>query len=100
LSREVRQLAAMAAAVASGQPVQAVMTRYRVWPATRKSMLAATLQRLPVARCNALLQHCARIDRISKGQAAGNAWDELLQLTLTLAGTQTLPDSARMGQVS
>jgi DNA polymerase-3 subunit delta len=100
LSREVRQLAAMAAAVASGQPVQAVMTRYRVWPATRKSMVAAALQRLPVARCNALLQHCARIDRISKGQAAGNAWDELLQLTLTLAGTQTLPDSARMGQVS
>ena len=100
LSREIRQLAAMAAAVASGQPVQAVMTRYRVWPATRKSMVAAALQRLPVSRCNALLQHCARIDRVSKGQAAGNAWDELLQLTLTLAGNQALPDSARMEQVS
>ena len=63
-------------------------------------MVAAALQRLPVMRCNALLQHCACIDRISKGQAAGNAWNELLQLTLTLAGTQALPDSARMEQVS
>ena len=100
LSREIRQLAVMAVAVASGQPVQAVMTRYRVWPAARKSMLAAALQRLPAARCNTLLQHCARVDRVSKGQAAGNAWDELLQLTLTLAGNQALPDTARMEQVS
>ena len=100
LSREIRQLAAMAAAVATGQPVQAVITRYRVWPATRKSMLAAVLQRLSATQCNSLLQHCARIDRISKGQAAGNAWDELLHLTFMLAGNQALPDSARMEQVS
>jgi len=100
LSREIRQLAAMAAAVASGQPVQAVITRYRVWPATRKTTVAAALQRLPAMRCNTLLQHCARIDRVSKGQAAGNAWDELLQLTLTLAGNLALPDSARMEQIS
>jgi len=53
-----------------------------------------------VTQCNALLQHCARVDRISKGQGAGSAWDELLQLTLKLAGNQALPDTARMEQVS
>jgi len=100
LSRELRQLTAMAATVASGQPVQAVLSQYRVWPAERKSIVAAALQRLSVARCHALLQHCARVDRVSKGQAAGNAWDELLQLTLNLAGNQTLPDTARIEQVS
>ena len=100
LSREIRQLAAMTAVLASGQPVQAVMTRYRIWPAERKSMVAAALQRLSVTQCNTLLQHCARVDRVSKGQAAGNAWDELLQLTLNLAGNQALPDTARMEQVS
>jgi DNA polymerase-3 subunit delta len=47
-----------------------------------------------------LLQQCARVDRISKGQAAGNAWDELVQLTLTLAGNQALPDTAVMERVS
>jgi DNA polymerase-3 subunit delta len=100
LSREIRQLAAMTAVLASGQPVQAVMTRYRIWPAERKSMVAAALQRLSVTQCNTLLQHCACVDRISKGQAAGNAWDELLQLTLNLAGNQALPDTARIEQVS
>jgi len=100
LSREIRQLAAMTAVLASGQPVQAVLTRYRIWPAERKSMVAAALQRLSVTQCNALLQHCARVDRVSKGQAAGNAWDELLQLTLNLAGNQALPDTARIEQVS
>ena len=100
LSREIRQLAAMTAVLASGQPVQAVMTRYRIWPAERKSMVAAALQRLSVTQCNTLLRHCARVDRVSKGQAAGNAWDELLQLTLKLAGNQALPDTARIEQVS
>jgi DNA polymerase-3 subunit delta len=90
----------MAAAVASGQTVQAVVTRYRVWPPARKPILAAALQRLPLSRCQILLQHCARIDRVSKGQAAGNTWDELLQLTLALAGNQALPDVAAMEQVS
>ena len=100
LSREIRQLAAMTAVLASGQPVQAVLTRYRIWPAERKSMVAAALQRLSVTQCNTLLRHCARVDRVSKGQAAGNAWDELLQLTLNLAGNQALPDTARIEQVS
>jgi len=100
LSRELRQLAAMAAAVASGQPAQAVVARHRIWPPVRRSMLAAALQRLSLAQCHTLLQHCARIDRVSKGQAAGNTWNELLQLALTLAGNQALPDTAVMEQVS
>ena len=100
LARELRQLTAMAGLLASGQPVQAVLSQYRVWPAERKSLVAAALQRLSVTQCNALLRHCARVDRISKGQGAGSAWDELLQLTLKLAGNQALPDTARMEQVS
>jgi DNA polymerase-3 subunit delta len=100
LSRELRQLTAMATAVASGQPVQAVLSQYRVWPAERKSIVATALRRLSVTQCTALLQHCARVDRISKGQGAGSAWDELLQLTLNLAGHRALPDTARMEQVS
>jgi DNA polymerase-3 subunit delta len=100
LSRELRQLTAMATAIASGQPVQAVLSQYRVWPAERKSIVAAALRRLSMAQCAALLQHCARVDRISKGQGAGSAWDELLQLTLNMAGHQVLPDTARIEQVS
>jgi len=97
LSREVRQLAAMAAAVARGQSVTQVLGQYRVWQA-RKALVGAALQRLPLARCYAMLRQCAAVDRVCKGQAAGNAWDELLQLTLELAGNDTLPRATRTEQ--
>jgi len=99
LAREIRQLAAMAAMVACGDAVATVVTRYRVWQA-RKALVSKALGRLSAPQCAALLQHCARIDRISKGRAAGSAWDELVQLSLTLAGRQIVPDMARMEQVS
>jgi DNA polymerase-3 subunit delta len=47
-----------------------------------------------------MLRHCARIDRICKGQAPGSAWDELLQLVLQLSGTDLLAATNRMEQVS
>ena len=98
LAREVRQLAAMASVVAAGQSVNQVLGQYRVW-AARKALVGGALQRLPVAQCNAMLRQCAAIDRVCKGQAAGNAWDELLQLTLELAGNNTLPRATRLEQV-
>jgi DNA polymerase-3 subunit delta len=99
LAREIRQLAAMAAVVAGGQPVQQVLTQYRVWTA-RKTVVGKALARLAVDECHAMLQQCAQIDRVSKGQAAGKVWDELLQLTLQLAGADVLPELTRMEQVS
>jgi DNA polymerase-3 subunit delta len=91
LAREIRQLAAMAALVAGGRSVRNVLDQYRVWE-NRKPVLGAALKRLPVAACNQLLRRCAFTDRVCKGQAAGNAWSELLQLTLQLAGQPTLAE--------
>jgi DNA polymerase-3 subunit delta len=99
LAREIRQLAAMAAVVASGQSVQQVLTRYHVWSA-RKTVVGTALARLPVTKCHAMLQQCALVDRVSKGQAAGKVWDELLQLTLLLSGTPAMSALARMEQFS
>jgi DNA polymerase-3 subunit delta len=94
LARELRQLAAMGGLVASGQNVQQVLTRYRIWPDARKTLVGKALTRLSVTKCHAMLQRCARIDRVSKGQAAGKVQDELLQLTLELSGMQVLPELA------
>jgi DNA polymerase-3 subunit delta len=99
LAREIRQLAAMAALVAGGRSVRNVLDQYRVWD-NRKPLLEAALKRLPVAACNRLLRQCAFTDRVCKGQAAGNAWSELLQLTLKLAGQQTLAGPEELEQVS
>jgi DNA polymerase-3 subunit delta len=100
LARELRQLAAMKALAASGKSIQQVLSQYRVWPDARKTVVGTALARLSVAKCHAMLQQCALIDRVSKGQAAGRVWDELLQLTLQLAGADVLPELTRMEQVS
>jgi len=99
LTREIRTLAAMAAVVAGGRPIPAVLEQYKVW-GNRKPALEAALRRLPEARCNRLLRHCALVDRVCKGQAAGNVWDELLQLTLEIAGRQILAGTQALEQVS
>jgi len=89
LARELRQLAAMAVERSQGQAVPAILARYRVWN-NRKDVIGAALQRLSAAGCARLLRQCAAIDRVCKGRATGNAWDELLQLTLQLAGQPAL----------
>jgi hypothetical protein len=38
-----------------------------------------------------MLRSLARLDALSKGLGAGNAWDELRALALTLAGRPALP---------
>jgi DNA polymerase-3 subunit delta len=91
LARELRTLAGMAAEVAGGSALPAVLAKYRVW-ANRKNLVGQALRRLPAARCRSLLRQCARLDRVCKGQAAGNPWDELLQLTMQLAGKPVLAD--------
>jgi DNA polymerase-3 subunit delta len=92
LAKEVRQLAAMARLVAAGQAVPKVLAQYRVWQ-NRKAVVGRALQRLARHDGDAvqLLRRCALVDRVIKGQAAGNEWDELLQLLLQLAGLKGVP---------
>ena len=92
LAREIRQLLGMAGELARGQAVAAVLSRFRVWQ-SRKSLLGGALQRHTKPQFVKLLRQCAAIDRMIKGQAAGNPWDELLQLSLLLAGTPVMRDT-------
>jgi DNA polymerase-3 subunit delta len=90
LVRDLRQLSAMAQVLAGGQTLASVIARFRIWQ-SRTTVFSRALQRLSAATCNRLLRRCALIDRVIKGRAAGNAWDELLQLTLCLAGVNAVP---------
>jgi DNA polymerase-3 subunit delta len=85
LARELRSLEGMSRGVASGEAVNRVMERSRVWQ-SRQAVVGAALRRHRPAVWQDLLSHCARIDRVIKGQFQGNAWDELIQLSLQLAG--------------
>ncbi|MEJ2686319.1 MAG: DNA polymerase III subunit delta [Gammaproteobacteria bacterium] len=90
LARELRVLAAMAGEVAAGDSADRVLTRRRVWD-SRKPMLKAALGRHRPWAWQTLLRQCAGIDRMVKGQAPGNPWDELVQLTMRIAGHAFLP---------
>ena len=89
LGREIRSLSAMAAEVRKGAAIESVLGRQRVWE-RRKPLVREALKRHKLGRWYALLQHCARIDRIIKGVEVGKPWDELLQLGLSMAGKTVL----------
>ncbi len=93
LSREIRALASMARAVKGGMPLGRVLAERRVWE-KRKPLIGGVLRRIRGRQWWLLLQRCAVLDRVIKGRAPGSAWDELLQLTLRIAGVTSVPVSA------
>ena len=89
LSRELRSLAPMAAALKKSASMAQVITAARVWE-KRKAAVTAVLKRLSCNRIQSLLRRCAQLDRVIKGRAAGSSWDELLQLGMGIAGIQVV----------
>ena len=85
LGREIRSLSSMSRALQQGQAIGQVLAQYRVWDKRKRSVQAA-LQRYPLKRWQGLLWQVGEIERVIKGQAMGKPWDELLQLTLKVAG--------------
>lgn len=97
LVREIRSLAQLEAVLARGQSFDAACAALHVWD-NRKPLLRKSLGRLRSGSLGDLLQRTLVIDRTVKGDVQGNAWDELLELALTLAGRPLLP-AGGAGQV-
>lgn len=87
LGREVRALAAMAAQAQRGEAIEAVLNRHKVWE-RRKPLLRGALKRHGLVTWQELVSACGRCERLAKGAAVGNPWDELLQLGLRLSGVE------------
>lgn len=90
LAREIRALHRMAEQVEAGKSVQQVLAGVR--PQRRQPVVRQALRRQGAHGLGRLLSGCARVDRAIKGRHPGNPWDELLDLTLNLAGTHVVPD--------
>jgi len=84
LANEVRTLARIQSAQRQGQPVAAAMKAERVFDDRRRNALQKALRRVSPGAARASLAHAARIDRIIKGLAPGDVWDEFLRLCLRL----------------
>ena len=85
LSGHIRSLITIRKGLDSGKPLTQLMNQARVWGDQQKAVENAA-SRLSVRQLIRALLHTAKIDRISKGVAKGDAWDELLQLELRFAG--------------
>ncbi len=84
MAEEIRTAGRLLAAVASGAPVQQALRDLRIW-GPRQNLLQKYIGRITQKQVEAALLHAARIDRMSKGLAKGDVWDELLQLGLRFA---------------
>jgi len=93
LTREIRAMHAMALKVAAGSRVEQVVAQGRVW-AKRKQAVTDGLKRHKPQNWELMLQQSCRTDRIIKGVSSGNVWNELLQLTLMMAGIRLFKTSA------
>jgi DNA polymerase III subunit delta len=71
---------------AAGKPVERLFGEHRVYNKPLQRALQAALGRHRPEQLEAALAQAARIDRVAKGVARGDAWDEFLALGLLLSG--------------
>lgn len=92
LVKEIRQLAAISAAVAQGQPQSMAFKQFRVW-SKREPLVASALKRHNVDACYTLLQNAAKLDQVVKGQRSGDAWQQIEKLCVELCGINPVKQS-------
>lgn len=79
LAEQIRSLLLIRKGLDTGKPMMQLMRDARVWGNKQRLMENAARRINKKSLTNALL-HAAKIDRVSKGVAKGDTWDELLQL--------------------
>ena len=81
ITEEIRAVGRVLAGLAGGRPLQQALRDARIW-GPRQQLVERNVGRFSPAQIESALVHAARIDRMIKGLARGDAWDELLQLGL------------------
>lgn len=84
ISEEARALAQISRGLARKQPLAQLCKEARVW-GNRQALIRRALSRLDDQRANAALIDAARIDRMIKGLADGDVWNEFRRLGLLIA---------------
>jgi len=82
LAEEIRAISRVQRGLAAGRGLAEVCRESRVWGEPRQSLVGRAARKVDKPFINAALSHAAAIDRIVKGVAKGDAWDEMLQLGL------------------
>jgi DNA polymerase III subunit delta len=99
VAEEARALLHVKNGLGAGRHVQQLMREARVWGA-RADLMPTAVRRLTSSQLEDGLVHAASIDRMIKGLARGDVWDELLRLGLRIApagaGDESAPNRGRI----
>lgn len=87
LAREIRTLAKLRGGMRRGASLPQLMREAWIWE-SRQPLVERAVKRLSEAELLAALARAAKIDRMIKGMARGDVWDELLQVGLAVAGVR------------
>jgi len=85
LAEEIRAIGRVLTAAQSGRPLATLWRDARVWGTAHQAAMQQNLNRFTMAQVTQGLRHAAAIDRMVKGLAKGDVWDELLRLALRFA---------------
>ena len=89
LTRDIRSLVQISQMTAQGKNFDWAAKQSGVWD-KKQPLFRSALQRLKPAHLQQLLRKANGIDKAVKGMRHADAWDELLDLTLNIAGVQSL----------
>ncbi|NNF16459.1 MAG: DNA polymerase III subunit delta [Gammaproteobacteria bacterium] len=94
LTREIRTLFSVHHAIGTGVPLDAALTRARVW-STRKALVNRAVRRFKsTAAVGGLLELAAVTDAIIKGRRTGDRWSALRALVVGLSQGQVVVTAA------
>lgn len=89
ITREIRILLKIVDASARGEPMNLAMKSAGVWD-KRQPIYQQTLRRVSPPQLRAMLRLARNTDQAIKGLGRDNAWDNLTELTVNLAGNPAL----------
>jgi len=89
LTRDIRSLNSMKEGMEAGESFENAARRNGIWE-KRKPLFKSALHRLRSRQLQDLIRKAALADRATKGAAAADPWNIILDITLGLAGAQVL----------
>lgn len=86
LAKEIRMLCQLAYAKQQGQTLENLFSRFKIWQPSKKAAVLKAILRHSVYKWQNLVQQSVTLDKTLKGMALGNVWEQLLLLTMQVAG--------------
>ena len=84
MTEEVRAVVQIRTGLKEGQPLDGLLREARVW-GPRQGAMKRAIARIDLARAREALLQAGQLDRLAKGLASGDIWNEFLRLGLKFA---------------